>query len=266
MIEKEPAHVPGLLLPSPSSDVSCRRRSLARPLWRARRCCSDAPGAHRGRTGVSLRKPLGAAARCCLRADASGECLNSRGGNSAVASPFLTFSAVQLRQSVGRGGRGATSSAESRRAARRRFAPVSRFFRRFPPGSICPPLRFYQPADRRLFFSLSSLFFFFSHLWIISSLLEVGTCSFPAAELGGCRGARSGHIFASEPISVLFFSPCFGRSRRPPPPPRPVTSFPVLRVCCPPQNACVFGAEAACALAIVPPQPGHRGRRAGADR
>lgn len=266
MIEKEPAHVPGLLLPSPSSDVSCRRRSLARPLWRARRCCSDAPGAHRGRTGVSLRKPLGAAARCCLRADASGECLNSRGGNSAVASPFLTFSAVQLRQSVGRGGRGATSSAESRRAARRRFAPVSRFFRRFPPGSICPPLRFYQPADRRLFFlSPHSSFFsptfgLFLPCWRLELVLFQPRSSEDAAE----PAAATSSLLS--PFRSSFFPPVSDVVAAPPPPPRPVTSFPVLRVCCPPQNACVFGAEAACALAIVPPQPGHRGRRAGADR
>lgn len=59
---------------------------FTRPVLRARCCCSHAPGAHRGRTGVSLLQPLAAVGRCWLRADASGECLNLGSGNSAVAS------------------------------------------------------------------------------------------------------------------------------------------------------------------------------------
>lgn len=81
VIKEKPAHffwVPSL------TKIRCALPPLARPRLRARRCCSHAPGAHGGRTGVSVLQPLVAVGRCWLRA-ASGECLRSRSGNSAVA-------------------------------------------------------------------------------------------------------------------------------------------------------------------------------------
>lgn len=73
--------------PSPPTKIGRELPTpLTRPVLRARCCCSHAPGAHRGRTGVSLLQPLVAVGRCWLRADASGECLNLGSGNSALAS------------------------------------------------------------------------------------------------------------------------------------------------------------------------------------